>query len=376
MKKQNTAELIIASSESDSNMFYATRFFAPDPFIFLKIPPKKFTVMNDLELDRAKSQIKTCTVVSFSELAEKYGKNGGGFSSLPDAAAVLLKKHRIHTIEVPVNFPVQYADALRKKGFQIIPRPNPFFKQRAVKKKGEISEITQTLRATEEALSRAICVIKNSEIRGNLLYRQGSLLTAEMIKKIIHVALIEKNCLPAHTIVAPGAQSSEPHNEGSGPLLANSPIVIDVFPRSMVSHYYADITRTVIRGKASLRLKKMYGAVRNAQEIAFRLIRDGVDGKKIHVAITRYFEKQGFKTGIKKGRLQGFIHSTGHGLGLDVHESTRISSRSEILKTGNVVTIEPGLYYPDIGGVRLEDLVVVTRNGCRNLTKLEKHLEL
>ncbi|HNV85518.1 MAG TPA: Xaa-Pro peptidase family protein [Candidatus Omnitrophota bacterium] len=376
MRKQNTAELIIASSENDSNMLYATRFFAPDPFIFLKIPPKKFAVMNDLELDRAKSRIKTCEVVSFSELAAKYGRGGTQPFSSADAAAVLLKKYRVNTVEVPVNFPIQYADALRKKGFRITPRPNPFFKQRAIKKRGEIAEITQTLRATEEALSRAISVIKNSDILGGRLYHEGSLLTADIIKRTIHVALIEQDCLPDHTIVAPGVQGSEPHNEGSGPLFADSPIVIDVFPRSMTSHYYADITRTVVRGKASPKLRKMYAAVQGAQEIAFRMIRAGVDGKKVHAAVTKYFEKQGFKTGIRKGRLQGFTHSTGHGLGLDVHESTRISPRSEILKAGNVVTVEPGLYYPDIGGVRLEDLVVVTQNGCRNLTKLGKCLEL
>jgi len=376
MQKQNTAELIIASSENDSNMLYATRFFAPDPFIFLRIKGKKFVVMSDLELDRAKSQIKTCKVLSFSGLARKSGKNGIKTFSSISVVDSLLRKNRVTTVEVPANFPVRYADELRKKGHRIIPKPDPFFKQRAVKTKREIAQITKALRATEAAVSKAIRMIQNSEIRENRLYYENAPLTSERVKNLIHIELMKRDCVASRTIVASGKQGWNPHHEGSGPLLANRPIIIDVFPHSSSSHYYADLTRTVCRGKASSKLKRMYEAVREAQAIGFRKIRHGANGKKIHAAILGYFEKKGFKTGVRKGNLQGFFHSTGHGLGLDVHEPPRISSCQETLRKGQVVTIEPGLYYPDIGGVRLEDLVVVTKNGCENLTRLPKQLEL
>ena len=151
---------------------------------------------------------------------------------------------------------------------------------------------------------------------------------------------------------------------------------MDIFPRSEKTLYYADFTRTVVRGKASPRLKKMYAAVKEGQEIAFKMIRHGMTSKKVHETIRARFTQLGFKTGVRDGRMQGFFHSTGHGLGLDIHEPPRIGPGDDILKVGQVVTVEPGLYYKGVGGVRLEDVVVVTKTGCRNLTKFSRFLEV
>jgi len=159
-------------------------------------------------------------------------------------------------------------------------------------------------------------------------------------------------------------------------LYANQSIIMDIFPRDSQSRYFADLTRTVVRGKASPKLKKMFEAVKEGQQIAFKSIRDGTDGSMIHTAIQNRFEALGFKTGVQNGRMQGFFHGTGHGLGLEIHEPPRISLGKDILKTGQVVTVEPGLYYEDAGGIRLEDDVVVTKTGCFNLTRLPKILEL
>ena len=151
---------------------------------------------------------------------------------------------------------------------------------------------------------------------------------------------------------------------------------MDIFPRSEKTLYYADFTRTVVRGKASPQLQKIYAAVKEGQDIAFKMIRHGMAGKKIHEAIQARLTQRGFKTGLKDGRMQGFFHSTGHGLGLDIHEPPRISVGEEVLKAGQVVTVEPGLYYKGVGGVRLEDVVVVTKTGCKNLTKFPRQLEI
>ena len=201
-------------------------------------------------------------------------------------------------------------------------------------------------------------------------------MTSEDIKRIINVALMERGCVAQHTIIACGADAVDPHCEGSGPLRANESIVMDIFPQSVASRYYADLSRTVVRGKASVKLRKMFAAVREGQETAFRMIRHGADGSLIHHAIQKRFEELGFRTGEIKGRMQGFFHGTGHGVGLEIHEPPRISIGKDILKAGHVVTVEPGLYYLDAGGIRLEDMVLVTRRGCRNLTKLSKVLEL
>jgi Xaa-Pro aminopeptidase len=225
-------------------------------------------------------------------------------------------------------------------------------------------------------MAKAVEVLRKSKIKGRYIYYQGKKLTSEMMKQTLNVSLMESNCIAAHTIVSCGKQCVDPHDQGSGPLLAHQSIIMDVFPRSSRSRYFADMTRTFVKGKASEKLKKMYRAVRATQEIAFKRIRHGVDGSKIHDAIRRYFESLGFKTGEMGGRMQGFFHGTGHGLGLEIHEPPRISLGRDILKTGEVVTVEPGLYYLDAGGVRIEDDVVVTKTGCKNLTKFPKFLEI
>jgi len=188
--------------------------------------------------------------------------------------------------------------------------------------------------------------------------------------------LMERDCVGQHTIIACGLQAVDPHNEGAGPLKANEPIVMDVFPQHVQSRYVADITRTVVKGKASDKVRRMFEAVKEGQEIAYRLIRDGVDGSTVHRAILDYFESLGFHTGEQGGRMQGFFHGTGHGVGLEIHEPPRISPRRDILKTGMVVTVEPGLYYTDAGGMRIEDMIVVTKDGCRCLNQAPKVLEV
>ena len=277
---------------------------------------------------------------------------------------------------MPSDFPILYADAFRRKNFQMMTKADPFFEKRVIKTPAEIRAITVTLRHTEAACKAACEVIARSQIRKGKLYYRGKALTSEDIKKIVNVALMEHGCVAQHTIIAPGIQAVDPHNEGSGPFRANEPIVMDIFPQSVETRYYADLSRTVVRGKASSKLKKMYAAVREGQEIAFRMIRHGADGSKIHWAIMKRFDELGLRTGEKNGRMQGFFHGTGHGVGLEIHEPPRISVGKDILKAGQVVTVEPGLYYVDTGGVRLEDMVVVTRTGCRNLTRLPKVLEL
>jgi len=245
-----------------------------------------------------------------------------------------------------------------------------------IKRPEEIRAIEISLRHTEAACRAACDLIARSQIRRGKLYDRGRVLTSEAVKRIINMTLMERGCVAQHTIVACGRDGVDPHNEGGGPLLAHEPIVMDIFPQSVQSRYYADLTRTVVRGKASGKLKRMYAAVREGQEIAFRMIRAGADGSKIHEAIQRRFESLGFRTGEVNGRMQGFFHGTGHGVGLEIHEPPRISVGKDLLKAGQVVTVEPGLYYEDAGGVRLEDMVLVNRRGSRNLTRLPKILEL
>lgn len=372
-----SAQVIIADSEKNANLYYATRFLAPDPFIFVHLNGTKLMVMSDLEVDRAKSQAQVHEVLSYTKLAHAAKRRLGSEPTLLDVVDELLKGHAVTTLEVPLDFSVSHADGLRKRGYALEAKPDPFYPQRLVKSEQEIEAITQTLRATEEALESAVELIRNTEVKSDgLLWIGGKPLTAEMIRKVLHMQLMERDCVGQHTIIACGIQAVDPHNEGSGPLRANEPIVMDVFPQHATTRYFADITRTVVKGTASDKIRRMFEAVKESQEMAYRMIKDGVDGSTIHNAILASFHALGFTTGEQGGRMQGFFHGTGHGVGLEIHEPPRIAPRRDILKAGMVVTVEPGLYYVDAGGMRLEDMVVVTQDGCRLLTLAPKVLEI
>ncbi len=371
------ARLIISDSEKSANLYYATKFLAPDPFIFIQTGGRKLLVMSDLELDRAKAQAKVDEVLSYTKVSQQAKQRLSKAPSLLDVVDEVLKAHQAKTIDVPLDFSVWHADGLRQRGYEIIPKPDPFYPQRMVKSEEEIAALTQSLRATEDALACAIELIHNSEIKPDkTLWIGGKPLTAEMVRKVLHMQLMERDCVGQHTIIACGIQAVDPHNEGTGPLKAHEPIVMDVFPQHAVTRYFADITRTVVKGKASDKVRRMFEAVKEGQEIAFRMIKDGVDGSTVHRAILDYFNSLGFKTGEQNGRMQGFFHGTGHGLGLEIHEPPRVSPRPDLLKAGMVVTVEPGLYYADAGGMRIEDTVVVTADGCRVLTQAPKVLEV
>lgn len=374
--KLQEATLLISSSETDSNLYYASGFLAPDPFIFLQIGDEKVIIMSDLELDRAKSQAKVSTVLSFSFYEEAAKSSGTENPNTTDVLGEFLRERGINRVIVPSYFGIRNALLLQDKGYDIEVRQDPFFEQRVIKNNDEIKYIEHSLRLTECAVERAIDFIRQTEIRDGNLYSGNNKITSEDVKKLIDIYLLENSMIAQHTIVACGEDSSFPHNEGGGALRVNTPVIIDVFPRSVKSRYYADITRTVVKGSASDEVKRMFNAVSTAQEVAFSMIKDAVNGRDVHEAILMHFKNCGFESGDIEGRMQGFFHGTGHGVGLDVHEPPRISKKADILCTGQVVTVEPGLYYKGIGGVRLEDMVVVQPDGVINLTKSPKILEI
>ena len=210
--------------------------------------------------------------------------------------------------------------------------------------------------------------------RNRRLHWAGQPLTSERLRGEIDAAVVRAGGIPAHTIVAGGEQACDPHERGSGPLRAGEPIILDVFPRDARSGYYGDLTRTVVRGRASAAARRMWEEVRTAQREAIRSIRPGVAGARIHRAIQNRFTRAGFPTELREGRWVGFFHGTGHGLGLELHEEPRFARAR--MRRGQVWTVEPGLYQPGIGGVRIEDVVTVTATGCRVLSRFPVEMEI
>jgi len=370
------ATVFIAASEADSNLYYATKFIAPDPFIYLEIKGERILVMSDLEMDRAKSQASVDRVLSYSEIERRVKSQGIAEPGSVDIVHVVLRDAGITQLLVPSNFPFSHAIRLQALGYRIEAKREPFYERRVVKTAEEVRHIEATQRATEAAVAAAHDTLRRATIKGDKLWLDNAPLTSERVKKRINVKLMECECVAQHTIVAGGEQACDPHHEGSGPLPAHRSIIFDVFPRSAASRYFADMSRTVVRGRPSPELKRLYHTVKDAQEEAIGKVKDGADGLKIHQGICERFDRAGYKTGLVNGRMQGYFHGTGHGVGLDIHEAPRISRTGSLLQEGHVVTVEPGLYYPGLGAVRIEDMVLVTRDGCRNLTNFPKTFEL
>jgi Xaa-Pro aminopeptidase len=370
--------LMIAASEHDADMLYVSGIFVPDPFIALKIGSRWHGLFSPLEVDRASRQSKLDETHLDTPWRERAEANGWG-RGLAAAAAAFLKERNISEILVPGHFSLRHAEQLNSWGFHVKAAEESIFSERIIKNETEIGHLARAERLTKKAMQRAELFLAESRTGndGILLHPEvAGKVKSKHLRSVIETYLIQHGAMPAHTIVACGRESSDPHHIGHGYLRANQPIIIDIFPRVLATGYWGDMTRTYLKGKAPERVKKLYNTVKEGQKIGLDMVGDGVSGGTIHRAITSYFDRQGFKTGMLRGKQSGFFHGTGHGVGLDIHEAPRVSIGSDNLKTGHVITIEPGLYYPGLGGVRLEDMVVVQPDGHTNLTRHPCRLEI
>jgi Xaa-Pro aminopeptidase len=377
MKRENL--LLVGDSEHNSDMLYAVGMFVPDPFIYFQTHGIAHIVMSDLEIDRARQEARHCRVLSLSRIQRHLQKKGLKKLGFAQVIRHLFSERGLKKAVVPHHFPFGLANELRKLKLKIKPRQGAFFPQRLIKSDGEVKKICAALMMAEVGLAEGIQALKSCKIdrKRRLIYRNNPL-TSEKLRAIVETAIVQAGGQSSHTIVAGGRQSCDPHECGYGLLRANEPIIIDVFPRSQKTGYFGDITRTVVRGRASEAVRKLYHTIERSQEIAFEAIQHNARGREVHGQIADFFNREGYKTGKRHGRMEGFFHGTGHGVGLDIHEDPRVGQHSaDTLQAGHVVTVEPGLYYWELGGgVRLEDIALVTTNGTRNLTKFEKVLEI
>ncbi len=291
---------------------------------------------------------------------------------------LLFRERHLRKVFVPANFPHGLARELRNYKIKVRVKKDGIFPQREFKNADEIKKISGALIMAEVGLAEGIQALKTSKIlRNGKLNYHGVPLTSEKLRAIIETAIVQAGGMACHTIVAGGRQACEGHEPGHGLLRANEPIVLDVFPRSSKTGYFGDITRTVVRGHATDAARRAYDTVARAQDIAFAQLRPQTRAVDVHKAVQAYFDSQGYKTAKKNGRMQGFFHGTGHGLGMEIHEAPRMGVNSnDVLAGGQVVTIEPGLYYSEFGGIRLEDVAAIMPQGPKNLTKFEKSLEI
>lgn len=360
------------------DLLWRTGFKAPDPFVLVEIfeDEKSYLLVSPLELERAAKEVNKGIETVNAHIYQT--KNRGHLENF-------LKKHDVKKVVVPDTFPCNLHAKLTKS-FKVMVADSPFYPKRAIKTDWEVTEIEKAQRAVEFAVRKAMDFLKTCYIFGGQVFRDLDFghdhpVTSELVRKVIDGELFSQGYLGIDTIVACGAQAADPHCAGSGSLFAHQPIVIDVFPLSLKTHYYADMTRTAFKGAPSKEFKRMYEAVLWAQTFAIRDVKAGVDGCEIYNATLEYFKVHAYPTDFAKRPMEGFFHGVGHGVGIDIHEPPWINSSKCILEEGHIVTVEPGLYYQTardhipVGGIRIEDMVLVTKDGCRNLTNFPKDLE-
>lgn len=344
-------------------MLYFGGFHAPDPFVAMCARGRKIAVLNALEFGRAKRASGFDLVVALEPLLNQAKRA----FNLPDdkragpaeVIALLAGRYKVSEFAVADEFPAGLADRLRALGMRVHPVDGALFPEREIKTAKEAAAIREGNKASAIGIAAAEQTLRAARVRAGVLYHNGAVLTSERLRTAIEVACLEAGALSIGTIAAGGDQACDPHERGHGPLRAGELIVVDVFPRVMSTGYHGDMTRTFLKGRASEGQRALVAAVREAQLAALGSIRAGVNGRDVHGACIRIFDARGFKTKRTAKGAVGFFHGTGHGLGLAVHEAPRVSTVDYVLKAGSVVTVEPGLYYPGLGGCRIEDVVQV-----------------
>lgn len=373
MKKLTTARLIVPAGGESADLLYATGFAATDPVVYLHGVRGRFMVVPLLELGRARHTARGVVVFAPQHLpiAKKNRRR------LAWWALGLLRKVGETKVAVDPMFPAGVLRELERRGICVMVTREPCHPQRPVKTAAEIAHLRRAQRAAAAAMRAAVQVIARARVdrRGVLRAGRGAL-RSEDVRRVIDRVLLDHDCVARETIVACGPAGADPHARGTGPLRAGAPIVLDIFPRHRGSGYWGDLTRTVCRGPVPPTLRRMYAAVRRAHREACAMIRAGVAGASVHRRVEETLAGCGFPSGFRDGRPYGFIHSTGHGIGLEIHEAPALGASGPRLRAGNVVTVEPGLYDPAIGGVRIEDVVVVTARGARRLAALPARLEV
>ncbi len=368
----------VYADSDDSTQRYLSGFDAPDPFFTVYTPEGTALLTSGLEYGRAtkeaRGSVDRTSEYDYQSLREEHGA-GVARAKLQ---AAFLDANGVDSIAVPETFPVGAADGLREEGIALsVDSAGVVDDIRAVKTEEEVEHVREATIANEASMQACEDLLDAAEVRNGTLYHEGEPLTSERVKTEIEVTLLEHGCALDETIVACGTDAADPHDRGSGPLEAGQPIIVDIFPRSKETGYHSDMTRTFVKGEASGTVAEWYELTQEAKRAAFEQLEAGASGADVHAAVCDVYEAAGYPTLRDDPSTEtGFIHSTGHGVGLDVHEAPSLSPRGGELEAGQIVTIEPGLYDPAHGGVRIEDIAVVTEDGYENFTDYPEQLEV
>jgi Xaa-Pro aminopeptidase len=367
--KTTLPPLLYADTGSNTDQLYFSRVQVHDPFIAFGSGKKRITVQSALEYGRIVKARSFDQVLPLEKWADRARKAYPDRKIGPaEVIAELAKAHRVPGFRVADDFPAALFVKLCELGIRIELTDGPLFPEREIKSAKEAAAIREGNRLSSIGFSVVEDILKRSRIRQRELILDGKPLTSERVLTAIEIAILTAGGRADNTIVAGGNQGCDPHERGHGLLRPNEMIIVDIFPRVIKTGYFGDMTRTYLKGRASEAQRKLYTTVHQAQQAAIKAVRTGVDGRDVHQQVLNVFDATGYETKRGKTGSVGFFHGTGHGLGVAIHEPPRVSAVSHILQKGSVVTIEPGLYYPGLGGCRIEDVVQVTDRGAKLLS--------
>lgn len=384
MSSVRKATLLAGIPAANMSLFHRIRFSVMDPAAVIELPngagaTERTLLLRDIEMGRARLHASADHVHCPDDFAPAGGLSGDRATATAQAAAECLRRAGVTVVMADGSLPLLYIHTLQEAGIEIEYDPELGIAERRSKDAEEVLHLLEAQRVTEQAV-RMGCetVARATAGGGGVLHVDGEPLTSERLRARINLFLIERGYESPVLIVAGGPQGADCHDVGSGPLRTGEPVIIDVFPRNTATFYWGDCTRTVVHGTVSTQLAKMRDAVAAAKAAAIAAVRPGATGEAVHEATVRTLSEHGFKTVRPTDEVGDdecvLVHGTGHGVGLEVHEPPLLDRGGPELVVGDVVTVEPALYSKAIGGLRIEDMVVVTEDGCENLNRLPETL--
>jgi Xaa-Pro aminopeptidase len=372
--------LIFADTVRSPELRHEIPLTVPDPIYYVESNGERHVAAHSMELARMGDLGLTLHPLEEFGVDELIKSGRPSSELIRELAARVCQGLGVTDAVVPFWFPLDIADHLRSVGVQLRSDRDFFNGRRRSKTPTELDGIRRAQAAAESGMEAARDLLRQAEPNGSGLVVGGEPLTVERVKVAIDQTFVEQGCAAEDFIVAPGPQGAVGHEMGSGPIRANEPLVIDIWPRDRSSACFSDMTRTFVVGEPPAEIREWHRLVREALDRCVEAIRPGVTGRSIHDVACDVFEEHGLPTSRTKesGKPlnEGFFHGLGHGVGLEVHEEPGLGMIGQKkLVPGDVVTVEPGLYRQGFGGVRLEDLVLVTEDGAENLTRFSYELQ-
>lgn len=379
-----TAVLLAGIPATNLSLYHRIRFRVGDPTALVVVEREgrreSTLILRDIEMGRARQAARVDHVACPADFTPAEGLSGDRETATAQAAAECLRQAGVKRVVADRSLPLIYAHIAEEAGVEVHCDPEFGVLDRRAKDEQEVEWLRDAQAVTEGAMEMACRLIAAADVdeQGRLL-AEGAPLTAERVRSAIDVWLLERGYANPPSIVAGGSIGADCHNIGSGPLYTRQPVIVDIFPVNRETQYNGDCTRTVVHGEISEPLRKMHAAVVAAKEAGIAATRTGVTGEDVHHAIISVVKAHGFSIGLPGSddpdSYCGMTHGSGHGVGLEVHEPPLLDRAGPPLVKGDALTIEPGLYSRAIGGVRVEDMVIVTDGECLNLNQLQEGLD-